>query len=187
MAVYCLTLELIRGADYAFRDVKNILLFPSVGMKRLHAHLEANFGQRPFVYDIDGMVKVCTSLKSVIGRLLIALQKVRQATAERYRAADISTLHPPLDRADICKALVAQYLSHEGYNETAEAFARAARAEHAHFYPTGAVPELPLEPHLFHGANNDVMHRQGASSSLLKHCSLLTWFRNTFCYPRWRR
>lgn len=35
-------------------------LFPCVGMKKQPpVHLTANFGQQPFVFDIDGMVKVC--------------------------------------------------------------------------------------------------------------------------------
>lgn len=35
-------------------------LFPSVGMKKQPTvHLVANFGQQPFIFDIDGMVKVC--------------------------------------------------------------------------------------------------------------------------------
>ena len=34
-------------------------LYPSVGMKRQPpVHLKANFGQEPFMFDIDGMVTV---------------------------------------------------------------------------------------------------------------------------------
>lgn len=33
-------------------------LYPSIGMKRPHAQLSVNLGQKPFVYDIDGMVSV---------------------------------------------------------------------------------------------------------------------------------
>lgn len=44
----------------AFHDLRNTNLFPSVGMKKLPpVHLKTNFGQEPFVFDIDGMVKVC--------------------------------------------------------------------------------------------------------------------------------
>lgn len=42
----------------AFRELKNIDLYPSVGMKRPQAHLNVNFGQKPFVFDIDGFVAV---------------------------------------------------------------------------------------------------------------------------------
>ena len=35
-------------------------LYPSVGMKKQPTvHLVANFGQQPFIFDIDGMVQVC--------------------------------------------------------------------------------------------------------------------------------
>lgn len=44
----------------AFHDLRSTNLFPSVGMKKLPpVHLKTNFGQEPFVFDIDGMVKVC--------------------------------------------------------------------------------------------------------------------------------
>ncbi|TVY48508.1 Uncharacterized protein LOCC1_G001221 [Lachnellula occidentalis] len=41
----------------AFREIKsNIKLFPSVGMKKSGEHVRINFGQTPFVFDIDGMM-----------------------------------------------------------------------------------------------------------------------------------
>ncbi|KAE8452802.1 hypothetical protein EG329_013074 [Mollisiaceae sp. DMI_Dod_QoI] len=42
----------------AFRDIKENKgkLFPSVGMKKAGEHVRVNFGQRPFVFDIDGMM-----------------------------------------------------------------------------------------------------------------------------------
>lgn len=49
----------------AFRDLKDVNLYPSVGMKRPQAHLSVNFGQKPFVFDIDGMMKVRISHSSV--------------------------------------------------------------------------------------------------------------------------
>ncbi len=50
----------------AFHDVKgsNLKLFPTVGLKKTGEHIRVNFGQTPFVYDIDGMMKVCISLSS---------------------------------------------------------------------------------------------------------------------------
>lgn len=38
--------------------MKDALLYPSVGMRRPQAHLSVNFGQRPFVYDVDGLMAV---------------------------------------------------------------------------------------------------------------------------------
>lgn len=40
----------------AFKDVKG-KLYPIVGMKRNGEHILANFGQTPFVFDIDGTMK----------------------------------------------------------------------------------------------------------------------------------
>ena len=48
---------------------------------------------------------------------------------KEINAANVSNLHPTLNKDDLCKALVAQYLSHDGYVETARAFASEVRAE----------------------------------------------------------
>ena len=40
----------------AFREVKG-KLYPSIGLKKNGEHIRANFGQTPFVYDIDGMME----------------------------------------------------------------------------------------------------------------------------------
>ena len=46
-------------AGNAFRELKNVKLFPSVGMKKNPgAHVKANFGQYPFIFDIDAMMAV---------------------------------------------------------------------------------------------------------------------------------
>ena len=45
----------------AFRDLRDVKVYPSVGMKRPHAHLGVNFGQKPFMFDIDRMVSVRTT------------------------------------------------------------------------------------------------------------------------------
>ncbi|ESZ91677.1 hypothetical protein SBOR_7934 [Sclerotinia borealis F-4128] len=43
----------------AFRDIKGKgKLFPSVGMKKPGEHIRVNFGQSPFVFDIDSMILV---------------------------------------------------------------------------------------------------------------------------------
>lgn len=47
----------------AFHDIRDVKLYPSVGMKKQPpVHLKANFGQDPFIFDIDAMVKVRPSL-----------------------------------------------------------------------------------------------------------------------------
>jgi hypothetical protein len=37
-------------------------LFPSVGMKKSGEHIRVNFGQSPFVFDIDGIMSVSSAL-----------------------------------------------------------------------------------------------------------------------------
>lgn len=50
----------------AFHDLRNVKLYPSVGMKKQPpVHLKGNFGQEPFVFDIDGMVRVCNTLVEI--------------------------------------------------------------------------------------------------------------------------
>ncbi|KAL8675207.1 MAG: hypothetical protein Q9168_000460 [Polycauliona sp. 1 TL-2023] len=72
----------------AFRDLKDINVYPSVGMKRPHAQLTVNFGQKPFVFDIDDMIK-----------------------------------------DSFLKEFVAQFFAHDGFVETAKAFADEVQAE----------------------------------------------------------
>ncbi|PBP21307.1 SPRY domain-containing protein [Diplocarpon rosae] len=40
----------------AFRDINKEKLYPSVGMKKAGEHVRVNFGQSPFVFDIDDMM-----------------------------------------------------------------------------------------------------------------------------------
>ena len=42
----------------AFDGIKGSELYPSVGIKKPQEHLRANFGQTPFIFDIDSMIEV---------------------------------------------------------------------------------------------------------------------------------
>jgi len=42
----------------AFHNIKSEKIYPCVGIKKSGECLRANFGQRPFVFDIDGLVEV---------------------------------------------------------------------------------------------------------------------------------
>ena len=44
----------------AFRDVRE-KVYPFIGMRKNGEHVRVNFGQSPFVFDIDGLVKVSGS------------------------------------------------------------------------------------------------------------------------------
>ncbi|KAL9046246.1 MAG: hypothetical protein Q9214_000873 [Letrouitia sp. 1 TL-2023] len=96
----------------AFKDLKEGVIYPSVGMKHPQVHLSINLGQRPFVFDIDGMV---------------ARQK--SDIEDEINKVSIASLRPDLDESALVKELVAQYLTHDGFVETAKAFAAELRAE----------------------------------------------------------
>lgn len=131
----------------AFRDLRDVKVYPSVGMKRPHAHLSVNFGQRPFMFDIDRMVS-----------------RERQSIIDEVNAADVSNLHPTLNKDELCKALVAQYLSHDGYVETARAFASEVRAEAT---ALRGSPELKLEGYLSVEEDHDAVNRQQIRTAIL--------------------
>ncbi|KAI1380955.1 SPRY-domain-containing protein [Hypoxylon crocopeplum] len=102
------------GKDYktAFRDIKGEL-YPTVGMKKAGEHILVNFGQRPFTFDIDGMMK---------------------REQERIKAAIDKTsieklISPPMGETELIQQLVLQFLQHDGYVETARAFAEEIHAE----------------------------------------------------------
>lgn len=43
--------------ETAFRDIKG-KLYPTIGVKKTGEHVGVNFGQRPFVFDINKMMRV---------------------------------------------------------------------------------------------------------------------------------
>lgn len=45
----------------AFEGIKGTQLYPSVGIKKPQEHLRANFGQTPFIFDIDSMIEVSSN------------------------------------------------------------------------------------------------------------------------------
>ncbi|KAJ6104147.1 SPla/RYanodine receptor SPRY [Penicillium sp. IBT 18751x] len=99
----------------AFHDLRNVKLYPSVGMKKQPpVHLKANFGQEPFVFDIDGMVR-----------------QERASIQAEINNTSTDTLQPPLDESTLLQELVAQFLAHDGYVETARAFAEEVATETA--------------------------------------------------------
>ncbi|KZF24307.1 SPRY domain-containing protein [Xylona heveae TC161] len=130
----------------AFRDLKGAKLFPSVGMKRPGEHLRVNFGQTPFVFDIDGM-----------------MAEERQMVRREINATSATKLHPPLDETSLIQALVAQFLAHDGYVETAKAFAEEVREESKALQSgkTAPGPNLEAEEDL------DAVNRQRIRAAIL--------------------
>lgn len=102
-----------RDLDVCFRDLKDLRPFPTIGMKKYSgASVSVNFGQRPFVFDIGE--KMATRRDQV------------RADIEK---AKTTTLSAGLDEDSLVKQLVAQYLAHDGYVETARAFAEETTRE----------------------------------------------------------
>lgn len=114
----------------AFRDLKNVSLYPSVGMKRPQAHLSVNFGQKPFVFDIDGMMVVRIAAYCIRDLSLTKdLQREKSNISGEISSVNVSKLYPRLDENALLKELVAQFLAHDGYVESAKAFAEEVHTE----------------------------------------------------------
>lgn len=110
-------------------------VYPSVGVKKNPpVHISVNFGQQPFMYDIDGMVKVRLLIKTMarsLSRWLINRQKEKAAIHSEISLTSIANIQPSLDETSFLQELVAQFLAHDGYVETARAFAEEVAAESA--------------------------------------------------------
>jgi len=110
----------------AFTSVRNHGLYPSVGMKKPGEHLRINFGRTPFIFDIDRM-----------------MEQERRAIIGEISKAGVAALHPPDDENALIHKLVGQYLAHEGYVETAKAFARDAHDQHQSLASEAKPFQLP--------------------------------------------
>lgn len=97
--------------DNTFRQGKG-KFYPIVGLKKPGDHIFANFGQLPFQFDIDGYVRA-----------------EQERIWDKIRQTDTSNLVPGLSEQDLCQQLVLQHLQHDGYLETAHAFAEEILSE----------------------------------------------------------
>jgi Ran-binding protein 9/10 len=82
-----------------------VLYYPTIGMKKPGETLRANFGQEPFHFDIDKMV--------ADEKAAIQAEISRTTLANKVAADETKLIHQ----------LIGQYLAHDGYVETARAFA----------------------------------------------------------------
>lgn len=87
-------------AGVAFRDLKSIDLYPSVGMKRPQAHLNVNFGQKPFAFDIDSFVAVRDLISGSAYILLIKLQNEKASVMGAIRSTNVAKLYPLSKKVD---------------------------------------------------------------------------------------
>lgn len=80
--------------------------YPTIGMKKPNETLRANFGQEPFAFDIDKMV-----------------QDEKAAIQEEINRTEFtSSAASATDETQFIHRLISQYLAHDGYVETAQAF-----------------------------------------------------------------
>ncbi len=100
-------------------------------------------------------------------------------------ATSVSSLHPPLDETTLIQELVAQFLAHDGYVETARAFAEEVKEENRALQNSRDTPQKD------HEAEEDVdaVNRQ---SKTIFVCGIIDTLpdknvaRNTFCGSRRR-
>ncbi|PNY28842.1 Ran-binding protein 10 [Tolypocladium capitatum] len=96
----------------AFHDISRSKLYPSISLKKPGEVIVANFGQLPFVYNIDDLMR-----------------EQREKIQKAIESTDTSRLEPGMNETDLIQTLVLQFLQHDGYVETARAFAEDMRTQ----------------------------------------------------------
>ncbi|KAI1806838.1 SPRY-domain-containing protein [Daldinia bambusicola] len=131
----------------AFRDIKGDL-YPTVGMKRPGEHVRVNFGQTNFMFQIDDLVK-----------------KEREEMMKAINRTSIERLvSPPRSETELIQQLVLQFLQHDGYVETARAFAEEIHAEKRDLQidERTAIPGINIKD------DEDAHHRQRIRRAILE-------------------
>lgn len=93
-------------------------------MKKPGEHLRANFGDSPFVFDIDSHMEVrCANFAQThMVKHANNVQIERNIVKADVHSTSVDVL-TSLDERSFIQELIAQYLAHDGYVETARAFA----------------------------------------------------------------
>lgn len=152
-----LEFPILTGTGIAFRDLKpNMQYYPIVGMKKPGETLRANFGQEPFHFDIDRMVN---NEKAVI-----------QAEIAQAKPAPNALI--PADESQFIHQLVSQYLAHDGYVDTAQAFAEEI-VEEARALANDENASIPYPEAV---EDLDALNRQSKSYHLCLNVGMLTCF-----------
>jgi hypothetical protein len=139
----------------SFRDIKGDKLYPTVGLKKPTEHLRANFGQTPFIFDLTSLMTVSSCTPVGRDMFLTFAQAEKMSIKEGIRKADTSALYPPLTERQLIHRLIAQYLAHDGYVNTARAFAGEVSDENNALNGSN-LPTEELEPE----EDNDAINRQ---------------------------
>ncbi|KAM0344687.1 hypothetical protein ACHAPU_007282 [Fusarium lateritium] len=96
----------------AFHDVARGKLYPAISIKKPGEAICVNFGKTPFIYNIDDLMR-----------------EERLKVHKDIQATDTSSLVPGMGETDLIQALVLQFLQHDGYVETARAFAEDMKVQ----------------------------------------------------------
>lgn len=111
-------------------------------MKKPGDHVRINFGRYPFVFDIDRM-----------------MEQERQSVMDDIRRTDVSVLRPPDDENALIHNLIGQYLAHEGYVETAKAFAKDVNDQQQSLSSDAKLLQLPNSEDDVHAANRQKIRK----------------------------
>lgn len=132
--------------DLDFKSLKG-KIYPTVGLKKSGDHVWVNFGQVPFMFDIDGYMK-----------------RERAIIEDEIRATDTRVLAPSLSETELIQQLVLQFLQHDGYVETARAFAGEIHAEKSalRLNPKDAIKGIDIKD------DEDAHKRQSIRSAILE-------------------
>ncbi|KAK7204415.1 ran-binding protein [Myxozyma melibiosi] len=118
----------------AFNDIKESRLYPAVGMRSHGEHIRVNFGQQPFVFDIDAyMIEEKAKTYKQISSYPLPAELVSNATtaASSSSAGGSGASDAALSR--LIHKLIASYLGYNGYVESARAFADDVKSESSAF------------------------------------------------------
>lgn len=137
-----LPILIVLCAGTAFTGIKGDRLFPSVGMKKPGEHLRINFGRTPFVFDIDRL-----------------MEQERQTVLQEIKKADVSSLHTPDNEDSLVHKLIGQYLAHEGYVDTAKAFANDLQNQQLSLAGESEAPQLPETDDDIHAINRQKIRK----------------------------
>lgn len=106
-------------------------LYPSIGLRTLHEHVRVNFGQEPFVFDIDHWYRA-------------EKQKMYKKVSDSVE-----------DAATRARALVSDYLSHNGFVESARVMAKDVAVQ------TGGAVDYPA-------IDTEASYRQQVRNSIVE-------------------
>lgn len=132
----------------AFHGIKLDRLYPCVGIKKPGEHLKANFGQTPFVFDIDSVVE--------------RERRIVQTEINKV-ALEEAPLFTDLNETETVHELISQYLAHEGYTEAGSQFAHDVKEQQQALRTNGQAPASPIDLD-----DDSALHRQQIRAAILR-------------------